>query len=131
VQAISLGLRELGIKNRANKVAIISETGPMGADRLCLPVALARLDVPMLPDPHRQQTEYICEIPSRSQRFCGRPSSLDKLSRRGRVCRGLKHMRGVRRRPPRPSGRRQNGARRARGDGKAAAPKHPVGSRRH
>jgi long-chain acyl-CoA synthetase len=91
VQAISLGMRELGIKP-GDKVAIISENRPEWAlsDYACL--CARTTDVPIYPTLTAKQTEYILRDSESVAAFCSTAAQLDKiLEVRGNLP-GLKHV---------------------------------------
>jgi long-chain acyl-CoA synthetase len=77
VQAIALGLRELGIV-AGDKVAIVSENRPEWAlaDYACL-VARAT-DVPIYPTLTAKQTEYILNDSESAAAFCSTTAQVDK-----------------------------------------------------
>src|SRR5262245_55769698 len=78
VQAISLGLRELGI-NPGDKVAIISENRPEWAltDYACL--CARATDVPIYPTLTAKQTEYILKDSESVAVFCSTTAQVDKV----------------------------------------------------
>jgi long-chain acyl-CoA synthetase len=78
VQAIALGLRELGV-SAGDKVAIISENRPEWAlsDYACL-VARAT-DVPIYPTLTAKQTEYILNDSESVAVFCSTTAQVDKV----------------------------------------------------
>jgi long-chain acyl-CoA synthetase len=78
VQAIALGLRELGV-SAGDKVAIISENRPEWAlsDYACL-VARAT-DVPIYPTLTAKQTEYILKDSESVAVFCSTTAQVDKV----------------------------------------------------
>src|SRR5213075_2006741 len=91
VQALSLGLRELGIKP-GDKVAIVSENRPEWAlsDYACL--TSRTTDVPIYPTLTAKQTEYILRDSESVAAFVSTPAQLDKvLEVRGSLP-GLKHI---------------------------------------
>src|SRR5438445_5975984 len=91
VQAISLGLRELGI-TPGDKVAIISENRPEWAltDYACLCARAA--DVPIYPTLTAKQTEYILRDSESVAAFCSTKAQVDKvLEVRGELP-GLKYI---------------------------------------
>jgi len=91
VKAISLGLRELGIKP-GDKVAIISENRPEWAltDYACLCARAA--DVPIYPTLTAKQTEYILRDSESVAAFCSTKGQVDKvLEVRGELP-GLKYI---------------------------------------
>ncbi len=78
VKAISLGLRELGIKP-GDKVAIVSENRPEWAltDYACLCARAA--DVPVYPTLTAKQTEYILRDSESVAVFCSTKAQVDKV----------------------------------------------------
>ena len=78
VQAISLGLRELGI-TAGDKVAIISENRPEWAlsDYACL--CARATDVPIYPTLTAKQTEYILNDSESVAVFCSTTEQVDKV----------------------------------------------------
>ncbi|MGH7538630.1 MAG: AMP-binding protein, partial [Gemmatimonadales bacterium] len=78
VQAITLGLRELGIQP-GDRVAILSETRPEWAlaDYACLCARAA--DVPIYPTLTAKQTEYILKDSGAVAAFCSTPEQVTKL----------------------------------------------------
>jgi long-chain acyl-CoA synthetase len=78
VQAISLGLRELGVAP-GDKVAIISENRPEWAlaDYACLATRAA--DVPIYPTLTAKQTEYILKDSESVAVFCSTAAQVDKV----------------------------------------------------
>src|SRR2546423_3135900 len=78
VQAISLGLRELGIQP-GDKVAIVSENRPEWAltDYACL--TSRTTDVPIYPTLTAKQTEYILRDSESVAAFVSTPAQLDKV----------------------------------------------------
>lgn len=78
VQAICLGLRELGIKP-GDKVALISENRPEWAlaDYACLCARAA--DVPIYPTLTAKQTEYILRDSESVAVFCSTTAQVDKV----------------------------------------------------
>jgi long-chain acyl-CoA synthetase len=78
VQAISLGLRELGVA-AGDKVAIISENRPEWAlaDYACLATRAA--DVPIYPTLTAKQTEYILKDSESVAVFCSTAAQVDKV----------------------------------------------------
>ncbi len=78
VQAISLGLRELGI-SAGDKVAIISENRPEWAlaDYACL--CARATDVPIYPTLPAKQTEYILKDSESVAVFCSTTAQVDKV----------------------------------------------------
>src|SRR5260370_32903017 len=77
VQAISLGLRELGIQP-GDKVAIVSENRPEWAltDYACL--CARTVDVPVYPTLTAKQTEYILRNSEAIAAFVSTAAQLDK-----------------------------------------------------
>src|SRR5437867_1033550 len=91
VQAISLGLRELGIKP-GDKVAILSENRPEWSlsDYACL--CARATDVPIYPTLPAKQTEYILNDSEAVAVFCSTVSQVNKvLEVKGNLSR-LKHV---------------------------------------
>ena len=91
VQAISLGLRELGVK-QGDKVALISENRPEWAltDYACL--CARATDVPIYPTLTAQQTAYILRDSESVAVFCSTAAQVDKvLGVRGDLP-GLRHI---------------------------------------
>jgi len=91
VQAISLGLRELGIKP-GDKVAILSENRPEWSlsDYACL--CARATDVPIYPTLPAKQTEYILDDSEAVAVFCSTVSQVNKvLEVKGNLSR-LKHV---------------------------------------
>jgi long-chain acyl-CoA synthetase len=91
VQAISLGLRELGIK-AGDKVGLVSENRPEWAlsDYACLCARAA--DVPIYPTLTAKQTEYILRDSESVAVFCSTTEQVNKvLEVRGELP-GLKHL---------------------------------------
>jgi long-chain acyl-CoA synthetase len=78
VQAICLGLRELGVKP-GDKVALVSENRPEWAltDYACLCARAA--DVPIYPTLTAKQTEYILRDSESVAVFCSSAEQLDKV----------------------------------------------------
>ena len=78
VQAISLGLRELGI-NPGDKVAIVAENRPEWAlsDYACL--CARATDVPIYPTLTAKQTEYILNDSESVAVFCSTVAQVDKV----------------------------------------------------
>lgn len=78
VQAISLGLRELGIRP-GDKVALVSENRPEWAlaDYACLTARAA--DVPIYPTLTAKQTEYILRDSESVAVFCSTAEQLNKV----------------------------------------------------
>ena len=122
VQAISLGLRELGIKP-GDKVAIVSENRPEWAlsDYACL--TSRTTDVPIYPTLTAKQTEYILRDSESVAAFVSTAEQLDKvLEARGNLP-ALRHVIVFDAPPPpRPGGgaaphRRRRRARGRRGQG--------------
>jgi len=91
VQAISLGLRELGIKP-SDKVAIVSENRPEWAltDYACL--CARATDVPIYPTLTPQQTAYILRDSESVAVFCSTTAQLDKVLEVRGTLPGLKHI---------------------------------------
>ncbi|HJS43504.1 MAG TPA: long-chain fatty acid--CoA ligase [Gemmatimonadales bacterium] len=91
VQAISLGLRELGVAP-GNTVAIISENRPEWAlaDYACLATRAA--DVPIYPTLTAKQTEYILKDSESVAVFCSTAAQLEKVLQ---VKGSLPHLRHV------------------------------------
>ncbi|HEY6092408.1 MAG TPA: long-chain fatty acid--CoA ligase [Gemmatimonadales bacterium] len=91
VQAISLGLRELGIKP-GEKVAIVSENRPEWAlaDYACLCTRTA--DVPIYPTLTAKQTEYILRDSESVAVFCSSAAQVDKVLEVKAGLPGLKHI---------------------------------------
>ncbi|MFN2571001.1 MAG: long-chain fatty acid--CoA ligase, partial [Gemmatimonadales bacterium] len=91
VQAISLGLRELGI-TAGDKVGIVSENRPEWAlaDYACLCSRAA--DVPIYPTLTPKQTEYILRDSESVAVFCSTTAQLDKLAEVRSGLPGLKHV---------------------------------------
>ena len=123
VQAISLGLRELGIKP-GDKVAIISENRPEWAltDYACL--CARATDVPIYPTLTAKQTEYILRDSESVAAFCSTAAQLDKILQAKGALPGLKHIvvfdGGAAAQRPGVTALAALEAK-----GKAAAPKHP------
>jgi len=91
VQAISLGLRELGV-TPGDKVAIVSENRPEWAlsDYACL--CARATDVPIYPTLTAKQTEYILSDSESVAVFCSTVAQVDKvLEARNNLSR-LKHV---------------------------------------
>ena len=82
VEAISIGLRELGIAP-GDKVAIVSENRPEWAlaDYACLCARAA--DVPIYPTLTPKQTEYILRDSESVAVFCSTTAQIDKVLRTG------------------------------------------------
>jgi long-chain acyl-CoA synthetase len=78
VQAISLGLRELGVRP-GDKVALVSENRPEWAltDYACLTTRAA--DVPIYPTLTAKQTEYILRDSESVAVFCSTAEQVDKV----------------------------------------------------
>jgi long-chain acyl-CoA synthetase len=91
VQAICLGLRELGIKP-GDKVALISENRPEWAltDYACLCARAA--DVPIYPTLPAKQTEYILRDSEAVAVFCSTTAQVDKVLEVKDGLPGLKHI---------------------------------------
>src|SRR3989475_2650329 len=91
VQAISLGLRELGI-TPGDRVAIISENRPEWAltDYACL--CARATDVPIYPTLTARQTEYILRDSESVAAFCSTAAQLDKILQAKDALPGLKHI---------------------------------------
>jgi long-chain acyl-CoA synthetase len=91
VQAIALGLRELGIKP-GDKVAIISENRPEWAlsDYACL--TSRTTDVPIYPTLTAKQTEYILRDSESVAAFVSTSAQLDKALAAKASLPGLKHV---------------------------------------
>jgi long-chain acyl-CoA synthetase len=91
VQAICLGLRELGIKP-GDKVALISENRPEWAltDYACLCARAA--DVPIYPTLTAKQTEYILRDSESVAVFCSTSTQVDKVLEVKNGLPGLKHI---------------------------------------
>jgi len=91
VQAISLGLRELGIKP-GDKVAIISENRPewVLSDYACL--CARATDVPIYPTLTAKQTEYILRDSESVAAFCSTTAQVDKVLEAKGALPGLKHV---------------------------------------
>ena len=91
VQAISLGLRELGIQP-GDKVAIISENRPEWAltDYACL--CARATDVPIYPTLTPQQTEYILSDSESVAAFVSTQAQVDKVLQVKGQLPGLKHV---------------------------------------
>jgi len=123
VQAISLGLRELGIKP-GDKVAIISENRPEWTltDYACL--CARATDVPIYPTLTAKQTEYILRDSESVAAFCSTAAQLDKILQAKGALPGLKHIvvfdGGAAAQRPGVTALAALEAK-----GKAAAPKHP------
>jgi len=91
VQAICLGLRELGIKP-GDKVALVSENRPEWAlaDYACLCARAA--DVPIYPTLTPKQTEYILRDSESVAVFCSTAAQVDKVLEVRDGLSGLKHV---------------------------------------
>jgi long-chain acyl-CoA synthetase len=91
VQALSLGLRELGI-NPGDKVAIISENRPEWTltDYACL--CARATDVPIYPTLTAKQTEYILRDSESVAVFCSTAAQVDKVLAVQAELPGLKHV---------------------------------------
>jgi len=91
VQAISLGLRELGIQP-GDKVAIVSENRPEWAlsDYACL--CARATDVPIYPTLTAKQTEYILRDSESVAVFCSTTAQVDKVLEVKSALPGLKHI---------------------------------------
>ena len=91
VQAISLGLRELGIK-AGDKVAIVSENRPEWAlsDYACLTARAT--DVPIYPTLTAKQTEYILRDSESVAAFVSTAAQLDKVLESKGNLPGLKYV---------------------------------------
>jgi acyl-CoA synthetase (AMP-forming)/AMP-acid ligase II len=91
VQAISLGLRELGL-NPGDKVAIISENRPEWTltDYACL--CARATDVPIYPTLTAKQTEYILRDSESVAVFCSTAAQVDKVLAVKAELPGLKHV---------------------------------------
>jgi long-chain acyl-CoA synthetase len=91
VQAISLGLRELGIQP-GDKVAIVSENRPEWAlaDYACLTARAT--DVPIYPTLTAKQTEYILRDSESVAVFCSTAAQVDKVLESKGSLPGLKHI---------------------------------------
>jgi len=91
VQAISLGLRELGIQP-GDKVAIVSENRPEWAlaDYACLTARTT--DVPIYPTLTAKQTEYILRDSESAAVFCSTAAQVDKVLESKGSLPGLKHI---------------------------------------
>jgi long-chain acyl-CoA synthetase len=91
VQAISLGLRELGIKD-GDKVGLISENRPEWAlaDYACL--CTRATDVPIYPTLTPKQTEYILRDSESVATFCSTEAQVDKVLEVRAGLSGLKHI---------------------------------------
>ena len=91
VQAISLGLRELGIQP-GDKVSLVSENRPEWAlaDYACLTTRAA--DVPIYPTLTAKQTEYILRDSESVAVFCSTAAQVDKVLEAKDALPGLKHI---------------------------------------
>ena len=91
VQAISLGLRELGV-TPGDKVALISENRPEWAlaDYACLTARAA--DVPIYPTLTPKQTEYILRDSESVAVFCSTTAQVDKVLEVKDALPGLRHV---------------------------------------
>jgi long-chain acyl-CoA synthetase len=91
VQAIALGLKELGVK-AGDRVGLISENRPEWAlsDYACL--AARTVDVPIYPTLTAKQTEYILRDCEAVATFCSTAAQLDKLAEVRGGLSGLKHV---------------------------------------
>ncbi len=91
VQAIVLGLRELGIKP-GDKVALVSENRPEWAlaDYACLTARAT--DVPIYPTLTAKQTEYILRDSESVAVFCSTAAQVDKVLEVKDGLPGLKHI---------------------------------------
>ena len=91
VQAISLGLRELGIKP-GDKVGLISENRPEWAlaDYACLTARAT--DVPIYPTLTAKQTEYILRDSEAVAVFCSTAAQVDKVLEVRSGLPGLQHV---------------------------------------
>jgi long-chain acyl-CoA synthetase len=91
VQAISLGMRELGIQP-GDKVGLISENRPEWAlaDYACLTARAA--DVPIYPTLTAKQTEYILRDSESVAAFCSTAAQVDKVLEIKGALPGLKHV---------------------------------------
>jgi long-chain acyl-CoA synthetase len=91
VQAICVGLRELGIQP-GDKVALISENRPEWAlaDYACLCARAA--DVPIYPTLTTKQTEYILRDSESVAVFCSTAAQVDKVLEVRNALPGLKHV---------------------------------------
>ena len=125
VQAISLGLRELGIKP-GDKVAIVSENRPEWAlsDYACL--TSRTTDVPIYPTLTAKQTEYILRDSESVAAFVSTAAQLDKVLEAKGNLPGLKHI--IVFDAPAAAQRRTEGVvalESVEAKGRAAAPQHP------
>ncbi len=91
VQAICLGLRDLGVKP-GDKVALISENRPEWAltDYACLCARAA--DVPIYPTLTAKQTEYILRDSESVAVFCSTSAQVDKVLEVKHALPGLQHV---------------------------------------
>jgi long-chain acyl-CoA synthetase len=91
VQAISLGLRELGIQP-GDKVSLVSENRPEWAlaDYACLTARAT--DVPIYPTLTGKQTEYILRDSESVAVFCSTAAQVDKVLEAKDALPGLKHV---------------------------------------
>jgi long-chain acyl-CoA synthetase len=91
VQAISLGLRELGVRP-GDRVALISENRPEWAltDYACLATRAA--DVPIYPTLTTKQTEYILRDSEAVAVFCSTAEQLAKVLEVKAALPGLRHV---------------------------------------
>lgn len=91
VQAISLGLRELGIQP-GDKVSLVSENRPEWAlaDYACL--AARATDVPIYPTLTPKQTEYILRDSESVAVFCSTADQVNKVLEVKGALPGLKHV---------------------------------------
>jgi len=91
VQAINLGLRELGIQP-GDKVSLISENRPEWAlaDYACLTARAT--DVPIYPTLTAKQTEYILRDSESVAVFCSTAAQVDKVLEVKGALPGLKHI---------------------------------------
>jgi len=125
VQAISLGLRELGI-TPGDKVAIVSENRPEWAlsDYACL--TSRTTDVPIYPTLTAKQTEYILRDSESVAAFVSTAAQLDKVLEAKGSLSGLRHV--IVFDAAAVSQRRGEGIvslEAVEAKGRAAAPKHP------
>ena len=91
VKAISIGLRELGVR-AGDRVAILSETRPEWAlvDFACL--CAQAVDVPVYPTLTTKQTEYILQDSGAMAAFCSTADQVSKLREIRARLPGLKHL---------------------------------------
>jgi long-chain acyl-CoA synthetase len=91
VQAISIGLRELGVQP-GDKVGLISENRPEWAlaDYACL--CARATDVPIYPTLTAKQTEYILNDSESVATFCSTAQQVDKILEVKGELPGLKHL---------------------------------------